>query len=418
MKLIEQIRRVWSSKYGVTPWTNQELSIELNQDFNTTQFQIISDCEPSLIKISISLKKHSKIRFGELPESDLYCVRSDIENSSIYIDLITITSEDIKSIKIKKGERNFNIHHLVFLSLDQTANQWVVQYNTMEIEKNLSKELDRIGQFSNDRTKTDLFKFINSLLERNFRAAVTIFERSDLLLPLKSELQWFAERYGHQLNAHGLKKTFKFWSDTEKSNYLKNSAEMISCLTEISPHVCLGFGGVLGLYRDQNLIPHDDDIDILIAFDKSSVSTLGAALSIVENKLSAHDFKVMGHFFSHLWVKASGGKMIDVFVGLAEEDELLSFYPSPRHSLLVNDVFPAQPQELCGVSLPFPRDCLSYLTKTYGKDWDKPDINFHHSWNRAEFQTISGKRDRPIMHTRGETARKARELQQHSLTTE
>lgn len=419
MKLLDHIRRIWTSKYSVTPWTNQQIDIHLDHKFDTSTFQIISDCDPTLLEISLVLEKNPKHQFKEAAPTDLYDLRLDAENSSIYIDLKNIASREIKSILVKKSERNFNIHHLALLQFDPPVNEWIVVYNTMEIDKNFLKELERTLQFSKDAVKHDLIKFIGLLSARNFRAALTIFEQSPHLLPLRSELQWMTERYGHQLNAHGLKKTFKFWSDAEKFNYLTNAAQMIAGLKDLTPHISLGFGGVLGAYRDNNLIAHDDDIDILVAFDKASVSHLGAALALVEKALTQYQFKVLGHFFSHLWVQASDGRMIDVFVGLIEAGERLSFYPSPRHSLQLDDVFPTQSKELCGVPLPFPSDCLSYLQKTYGPHWDKPDIGFQHAWNREEFLDIAGTRDRPIMHTRGEVASQARKRQQQqSLTTE
>lgn len=406
MNVVEQVQRLWKSKYNSTPWTNQELKLIPGRDFPSTTFQIIVDCHPESIDVKLDLKQSANELLMNSAVENPYSLRIDPLSSSIYIDLNYVQCDDIKAIRIKKKNTNFDINHLVLLKHEESSDQWVVQHNTMETDKALLRELDRVLQFSKDPKKIDLLKFINFLTVKNFNAAVGVFENSPHLKPVKNYLQWFTERFGYQLNAHGIKKTFKFWSQSEKKSYLQSSSQMIGALSTLSPHVCLGFGAVLGFYRDNDLILHDDDIDILVAFDISEVESLGAALALVERQLIKLQFEIVGRFFSHLWVKSTEGRMIDIFVGLIEPENKLSFYPSPRHSLLVSDIFPSCKHELCGVMLPFPKDCLNYLVKTYGPHWEKPDINFQHAWNRSEYLDIAGKREHPMMFTRGEANRR------------
>src|SRR5690606_38708793 len=55
-------------------------------------------------------------------------------------------------------------------------------------------------------------------------------------------------------NHHGVRRTFKYWTKGEKVKYIKAANEFIDNLArELSPHVCLGFGSVLSLVRDQDL---------------------------------------------------------------------------------------------------------------------------------------------------------------------
>ena len=39
---------------------------------------------------------------------------------------------------------------------------------------------------------------------------------------------------------------------------------------ELTNYACFGYGTALGI-REKDLIPHDDDIDILVAFNKSEL---------------------------------------------------------------------------------------------------------------------------------------------------
>jgi hypothetical protein len=170
--------------------------------------------------------------------------------------------------------------------------------------------------------------------------------------------------------------------------------------------------------RDSELIGHDDDIDILVALSIETATNLPDALGMVESYLLQHSFKIEGVFFSHLWVRTPLGERVDVFVGLIENNDCMSFYPSARHSLLYGQVFPAQISELCGVKLPFPRLQEEYLRHTYGENWRQPNSGFAHPWDRSSYSDLDGPRRIPAKRTRGEIARVQENTAQEPTTTE
>lgn len=65
-------------------------------------------------------------------------------------------------------------------------------------------------------------------------------------------------------SSHGIKRTFRFWSEQEKQDYVGFSVDVVRCLQELNENASLGFGTVLGLVRDHDLIPHDDDADVIV----------------------------------------------------------------------------------------------------------------------------------------------------------
>ncbi len=190
-------------------------------------------------------------------------------------------------------------------------------------------------------------------------------------------------------SGHGILRPFVFWGDLEKQRYLEQANSVISTLQSISPYVCFGFGMVLGNVRDGDLIPHDDDVDIIIGFDRSVAHALPDALRLVSDTLQAAGYVVGGeHLFSHRWVKVPGGKNFDVFVGLCD-DEYISWYPSARNGFLVKEVFPPLTVPFHGVDCPVPKSPVHYLDVTYGKQWRSPDPDFHHPWDMASYSDLN-----------------------------
>lgn len=194
------------------------------------------------------------------------------------------------------------------------------------------------------------------------------------------------------LNSHGIVRPFGYWDAEEKKRYLLQVDELIKDLQRLTPRVCLGFGFVLAHVREGDLIPHDDDLDVLVAFDRRECPTLTEGLRRLEAHLAACGYIVSGEMFSHRWVMKPAWDWafpyVDVFVGLVE-DERVSWHPSARHLLEANDVFPPVSVEQFGIECPIPRNPLKYLERTYGEHWRKPDPGFGHPWDEALYADIA-----------------------------
>jgi hypothetical protein len=197
-----------------------------------------------------------------------------------------------------------------------------------------------------------------------FRAAV-----NEALLPARG-MEW---------TVHGPQRPFRLWSALEQVDYVEDSsAAVVAALGSLTPNVCLGFGSVLAVVRDHALIPHDDDIDIIIGFEPDEAATIADGLERIERHLRPLGFQVSGAFAAHRHVRRPGRKRVDVFVGLFEGDAV-SWYPGARGGLTRAIVFPPRTAELLGVACRIPHDPETYLERLYGPGWTTPDPFFRHA---------------------------------------
>lgn len=205
---------------------------------------------------------------------------------------------------------------------------------------------------------------------------------------VKKDLNDYLRSRKLEWNIHGIRKTFRFWNSKEKTEYLNFCNDVCKSLLAVSQDLCIGFGSVLSLVRDRDLIPHDDDLDIILSFPKKKVSTITEALSLIEVHLQNKGFSVGGmQLKTHRQISIKGGKSIDVFVGL-EEDGFVSWYPQQRGVLRHDDVFPAMRASLLGVEMSIPRNPFRYLESVYGKSWHIPDSGWRHNWDISAYADI------------------------------
>ncbi len=205
---------------------------------------------------------------------------------------------------------------------------------------------------------------------------LTLIEAVNSSYLFRRDLEW---------TNHGILRSFRFWSPQEKADYLRMTREIMVSLKRLSPHVSLGFGSVLAIVRDGDFIPHDDDMDVLIAFEVEKLNKFPDALSQIEQVLLADGYGVHGRYPSHRNVNRDGGTAVDVFVGFVEEGDV-SWFPSKRRNLRMSQVFPTRSVELFGVECDIPNQPEQYLAATYGADWRMPISNWNHPWKQDEYR--------------------------------
>jgi hypothetical protein len=194
---------------------------------------------------------------------------------------------------------------------------------------------------------------------------------------------------------HGPQRSFRFWPPEEQEAYVRFSAEVIEALRELTPHTCFGFGAVLSVVRDRALIPHDDDLDVIVGFEPHEASTLAEGLDLVTAHLEERGFSVRGSFSAHRQVgRHHRGKHVDVFVGLFEGDTI-SWYPGTRGALDRATMYPTTTAPLLGVDCRIPARPEVYLERLYGEGWRTPDPNFAHRWDRSSYADLTGTPTRP-----------------------
>lgn len=196
--------------------------------------------------------------------------------------------------------------------------------------------------------------------------------------------------FQHQLEwgNHGIRRSFRFWSEPQKNQYVELALELVALLrAEVTPHVSFGFGSVLGMIRDKDFIPHDDDMDLIIALPAQKRVTFSKVLANLRQILLARNFVVPeSRNLSHLTTARPGGIGTDIFVGFIDPDQRVSWFPSARRGFTFNDIFPTQTILFFGGDCPIPRDPLKYLAVTYGSDWRTPISNWDHPWETAAYR--------------------------------
>ena len=398
------IRKAWEQGYPDVPWIRGPLRIDPPRVEAGGTFQFLVDGGSGACAIIPVGRTQDDGPLQRVPETH-YALSMAPDGSGIVLKVDLGWRVD--HVLIEQAGEVARVARVACLWLDAKAQQWEVIYNALDRQAALLKAIADSAEGGKLSFREHLLAFLGHLIDGEAKKAIAVFEASRRLQEQRVGLQAFCERFELQLNAHGLKRTFRFWAPSEKRAYLEGTRALMESLRPLSPHVCLGFGAVLGWVRDQDLIGHDDDLDILVAFDASQVPDLGTGLEQARRILEADGHSVVGTFFSHLWVRTSAGHNADVFVGLIEKDGSLSFYPSARHSLRLPDLAPVGQATLYDVTVPVPADCEAYLARTYGTTWRRPDIGFAHPWDRSAYRDIAGERHTSPMWTRGELARRS-----------
>lgn len=190
-----------------------------------------------------------------------------------------------------------------------------------------------------------------------------------------------------EITIHGIYRSFRFWTIDEKVKYLTLALELTDSLREkVSPNVCLGYGTALAIARSSDLIPHDDDIDILVVLPKTRFGKFLDASRWVVECIGEEDADVRIHEENLIHYRR-GGIKVDIFVAVQEGDFVAS-YPGPRYGIKMADMFPARIANLFGVGIPVPFDNENYLGKVYGSDWREPNPFFSHKWDKAPYADL------------------------------
>ena len=190
---------------------------------------------------------------------------------------------------------------------------------------------------------------------------------------------------------HGPCRSFRFWSEDEQLTYVRFASEVVDVLRDLTPHVSLGFGSVLSVVRDRALIPHDDDLDLIIGFEPQEAATLADGLALVSTFLTERGYAVRGNWSAHRQVaRTPKGKHLDIFVGLFEGDAI-SWYPGTRGALDRDTMYPTAVADLLGVPCRIPARPETYLERLYGPGWISPDPNFAHRWDRSAYADLAGR---------------------------
>lgn len=162
--------------------------------------------------------------------------------------------------------------------------------------------------------------------------------------------------------------------------YVFNTEDAEHLLRRVAWHlnflrICwkLGFGTLLGLYRDQQLIPYDTDVDILLP--ASSYEITLRHLSKLENE-EIYSTRLIPNAVYSLYYK---NVYIDLYYYHNIPNSIYSgcgvkerWLKTPRSFLETTEYVRWKDS-----SWPAPSPIEEYLIHHYGPDWRTPKINYH-----------------------------------------
>lgn len=207
---------------------------------------------------------------------------------------------------------------------------------------------------------------------------------------LRQKHKWtpLLRRYGNLINramhpwkvdGHGVSIQFanfdaspSFWADVQ--DFIETLSDAIGPTFAVS-------GTLLGLVRENRLLPHDDDIDVAVILPADTMQA--AAKQWVQTHKTLEKLGLMsdrhetGSVSQIIKAKRIQGIPIDIFPAWIEDDHLF-VYPHTFGELKTADMFPMAHHENAGVSIPAQPEKM--LAVNYGDNWRVPDKNSKLPW--------------------------------------
>lgn len=324
-------------------------------------------------------KIYDKFAFHTQKEKDPWAHIEFI--NSIEVDSIIIYNRQDTLSQANRG-KNFSIK--VFSENNTIISNVDINRLRMNFYDALTEHYNVYSLPLNKESRINIDKIIFETYSGNYFDVKTYFDSisletgNDLKQFLSKEILHARKR---EYTSYGIKSTFRFWTIKEKTAYIRETLSLIKVLTEICPHVCYGFGTVLGFVREKDFfIPHDSDIDIICAFPENCWDTPHAVVNKLIAHLNHHNYVISKPWTRAVKIKSrSPAKQLDVFLGQIDSENNVSLYPYHRGKYLHMDyLFPAIQINILGEQCPIPRNPFQYLDITYGNNWRIPiDKQFH-----------------------------------------
>jgi hypothetical protein len=283
------------------------------------------------------------------------------------------------------------------VSVASARDDWQTVYNGTEREHELAAAVETMLKYSPVRHEPGAEELVWLMrdmvvgdhidVDQRLKA-LKIFDAEDAarIRSVASERLLASRRL--EWTSHGVRRSFRFWSEAEKRRYVESTVQTVRDLEGLTTNACFGFGSVLATVREGFLIPHDDDLDVIVGFEQSEAASLADARELIRAHLTPLGYRVWGEQMAHVFVAKGDSYKIDVFVGLFEGDDI-AWYPGTRGSLSRSDMFPVSHGPFYDSDCQLPRNPLAYLERVYGPTWRTPDPGFKHKWGRKPFQDIA-----------------------------
>jgi len=174
---------------------------------------------------------------------------------------------------------------------------------------------------------------------------------------------------------------FKFPKPMPPSSFevMKKGCDILKSL---NIEYCISFGTLLGIYRDNRLIPHDSDIDVEIIHP---VNTKKIEEEFVKNGFTlGHKVVVMGKvqqlaFYTddEVVFDIAFYQKIGSYVYCFHDSDLYFKFPANYYKKFI-------PYEFSGYTTYTPINPEQWLEYTYGKNWKIPKTSKPNGWREEE----------------------------------
>ena len=152
---------------------------------------------------------------------------------------------------------------------------------------------------------------------------------------------------------------------------LRESNEIFEAQFSKSLFIC--YGTLLGCIRDNDFIPHDDDVDVCFMSDEQGLDAAVREFRRVVKTLSDVGQKVQADNSAQFhW--ALEGTTLDVFMAWTEGDRLYMYNAGGLFSR--DHIYPLAKREFKGHEVLVPNDSEALLELIYGPGWRIPDPSF------------------------------------------
>ena len=146
------------------------------------------------------------------------------------------------------------------------------------------------------------------------------------------------------------------------------------------------FGTLLGIIRDNDLIPHDNDIDLIYVGSNSNFTKICKDI----NNDKSNKFNIIRNQNNQLITFQKEDIKIDLYFFQQVDDQFYGSSFDKKYRVLKQHLLPLDSNNLVfkNTNIRCINDPKSWLSYYYGEDWDIPKINFKHKKQPEDKETI------------------------------
>lgn len=265
----------------------------------------------------------------------------------------------------------------------------------------LSVDKAKLAYFVFDDLPEQVFKFIliTLITSGNNKDATSLLAKyakeinNDVIEYINKKLIDFlpSEKYPLQITSHGIRSSKRSLKNIGSKNLVEFMNDIFVIFEKYNYDLIACYGTLLGIYRDNDFIPHDDDIDLLLITDNINIlSEIDKnLLSSLENKNYVVKDRKIGSQFIQIYPKHLQTRL-DIFIGLVDGDEIILPMENVLSRGIKKDIIlPRKSTKFLDYKIYIPNDAEEFLKERYGANWHIPDIIFRNKERKIRSARIA-----------------------------